>query len=127
MLARIFSRLSLASPALTRATVCPRTRRAARKLADVGRFILAPDENATLDDLALPGGGLDLLASMGDTLRGVVDREWVLEDIAVPVAAERDMFALGVGDGDTEGFARRTGPLEDGSDLLVLVAVDGLD
>ena len=98
-----------------------------QEVGDVGRFVLAADEDAALVDLAPPGGGIDLPAEIGDTLCIVVDRERVLEDVAVAVAAERDVFALGVVEGDTEDFSRRAGPLEDCPDLRVLVAVDGLD
>jgi hypothetical protein len=45
----------------------------------------------------------------------------------VTVADKRDVFALGVVEGDAEDFAGVSGMLKDGADEGVLIAVDGLD
>jgi len=69
--------LSLASLALNPGDSVPAFAKGGQQVGDVGRSVLAPDKGTSLDDLAPPGGGVDLLAEMADTVRGVVDRECV--------------------------------------------------
>jgi hypothetical protein len=55
-----------------------------------------------------------------------VHREWLTQNIAVAIATKRDMFALGIIEGNAEHFSRITGSFKDSFEKLVLVAVDGL-
>jgi hypothetical protein len=75
----------------------------------------------------MAGGGRDLLDEVRDACGVVLDREGVLEDIAIAVADEGDVLALGIVEGDAKNLAGVTGSLEDGTDEGVLVAIDGLD
>ena len=72
------------------------------------------------------GSGGDFLDEMGDACRVVFNGEGGFEDVAVAIADECDVFALGVVEGDAEDFAGVSGTLEDGADEGVLVSINGL-
>ena len=72
------------------------------------------------------GGGGDFLDEIIDACGVVLNRESGFEDIAVAVADEGEVFALGVVKGDTEDIAGIPGALEDGANVDVLISIDGL-
>ena len=57
--------------------------------------ILATEEDLVLGDLAAAGGGGDFLDAVGDAGGVVFDGDGGLEDVAVAVADECEVFALG--------------------------------
>ena len=76
-------------------------------------------------NLAAAGGGGDLLDKEGDALGRVFNREGLPEDVAVAVATQGHMLALGVVEGDAENLAGIGGFLKNRPEKGVLVAVDG--
>ena len=56
------------------------------EVGDVGRFVLATEEDLVFGDFAVAGGGGDLLDEPGDSSRIVFNREGTLEDVTVAVA-----------------------------------------
>ena len=95
------------------------------EVGDVGGLVLAAEKDLVFGDLAAAGGGRDLLDEEVDPGGVVFHREGGLEDVAVAVADERDVFALGVVEGDAENLAGIAGALEDGAEEDVLVSIDG--
>jgi len=73
------------------------------------------------------GSSGDLLDEVGDARGVVLHGKRSLEDVAVTVANECDVFALGVVEGDAENLGGVSGAFEDGADEGVLVAIDRLD
>ncbi len=64
---------------------------------------------------------------MGDAGRIVLNGKRGFENIAVAVANQGDVLALGVVEGDAKHLSGISGAFEDGTDEGVLVAIDGLD
>jgi len=95
------------------------------EVGDIGGFILAAEEDLISRDLSAAGSGRYLFDEEGYTRGVVLNREGCLEDVAVAVANERDVFALGVVEGDTEDLMGLACALEDCADVCVLVSIDG--
>ena len=75
----------------------------------------------------MTGGGGDFLDEVGDTGGVVFNGEGSFEDVAMAVADEGEVFALGIVEGDAKDFLGIPGPFENGADKGVLIAIDGLD
>ena len=70
---------------------------------------------------------VNFLDEVGDACGVVFNGKRGFEDVAVAIANEGDVLALGVVEGDAEDFAGVSGTFEDGADKGVLVSINGLD
>ena len=91
-----------------------------------GGLVFAAEEDLVFGDFTAASSGCDFLDEMGDACRVVFNGEGGFEDVAVAIADECDVFALGVVECDAEDFAGVSGTLEDGADEGVLVSINGL-
>jgi hypothetical protein len=86
------------------------------KVRDISGLVLAAEIDAVF--------GGDLLDEIGDSSRGVLDREGGFEDVAVTVADQGDVLGFCIVQGNAEDLSGTARTLEKGADEDVLVAVD---
>ena len=101
----------------------------AQCLGEVGHIrglVLAAEKYLVLGDFPMTGGGRDFLKQMLDASGVVFDGKGGFEDVAVAVADQGEVLALGVVEGDAENFSGISSTLEKGADECVLIAINGL-
>lgn len=91
----------------------------AQCLGEVGHIrglVLAAEKDLVLGDFPMTGGGGDFLEQMLDASGVVFDGKGGFEDVAVAVADQGEVLALGVVEGDAENFSGISSTLEKGAD-----------
>jgi hypothetical protein len=83
--------------------VCLSTQRI-EEVRNVGRFVLAAEEDLNLGDLAAAGGGLDGLDKELDAGAVVLDGEGLAQDPDVAVADQGEALGLGKVEGEADGL-----------------------
>jgi hypothetical protein len=94
------------------------------EVRDVGGLVLAAKEDLVFGDFAAAGGGDDFLDEGGDACCVVLNGEGGFENVAMVIADEADVFALGVVESDADDLAGISGAFEDGANKGVGVTID---
>lgn len=90
-------------------------------------FVVAAEKDLVFGNLAAAGGGRDLLDQEVDAGGVVFHRKGGFENVAVAFTDQRDVFALGVVEGNAVDLSGVPGALENRPDEHVLIAIDRCD